>query len=840
MGRGSITSFFRSSSQRRPNPLAPLSLALTTLPQVSDANDSEEPHGVLHGTAAYVYWGIFAIVLIWFILYNYNFHKEKPKFFFYLEFLKKLTAGFCEVVDNDPYELFFLKIKAKIDVTEFNKAHPEYTIKKTRTINKKEFAAALFDRLKTLLGEYAQFERIDIDESDVCSIKVTFNKMNEFCHAHKTIPKALSDSIDNLHIELLAATGYQLKKYQKVYLPAEKESASSETQPKPDETQVNLAKIATTRTAILNLEQQFFKVDYTKLTTMDALLEQVGNLPKLAAENPPAKFTEEQGIKFYRLKREIKQFHDLVSEIFCGNQNLAQTKKELVQEFANIKQHEFFTLTEHEHELSLDETKTAAFFNACSGVTEKYNSLIKQITRLEELTAKLTTAIAKYPKAAIYALNNQPLEDKGKTAASAITEPAPAKFDSPIAVKSEHQLAPHEGSQPSEATSEVTGIASDLTDFSFPSTRTCSPVALFHDEPKTAAQLKHDIETHIYAYLDQQKEIAKFMREHNLIMHGSTIAEIYRATKDGKIPENSDYDFLTTTPLTDLLKVIPNAKFVDKAKPPVLRCLIAGKVVEITNIQSFSDEHLRVAATERDFSVAGLMFQLDRGLIDFVNGSQDLHKGCLRCIKPSLDTFAQDPYRLFRFLRYCERYPNLDPELEAFLKKSDHGGEYCAKAIELGDSVHRTHFISTFFAFDHLFFTGKALEHYTNMKKWGIFKMFVAIAQTKNSTFVPSVNQLMPHLTELFSNGALTQLMQQLDKHVKNIIQQPGFNPQIFITSKEKLKLFEEFRDNIYQIIKNKIDMDYETYTEAFAEIINPPWHDFTDSCIHDPRSLQL
>jgi poly(A) polymerase len=68
-------------------------------------------------------------------------------------------------------------------------------------------------------------------------------------------------------------------------------------------------------------------------------------------------------------------------------------------------------------------------------------------------------------------------------------------------------------------------------------------------------------------------------------------------------------------------------------------------------------------ARRRDFTVNGMFFDpLDRKVIDYVGGQEDLRHGVLRAIGDPAQRFAEDKLRLLRAVRFATRFSlTLDP-----------------------------------------------------------------------------------------------------------------------------------------------------------------------------------
>lgn len=82
---------------------------------------------------------------------------------------------------------------------------------------------------------------------------------------------------------------------------------------------------------------------------------------------------------------------------------------------------------------------------------------------------------------------------------------------------------------------------------------------------------------------------------------------------------------------------------------------------------------IRADLSRRDFTINALAIQLNRGhfghLIDYYGGERDLQQGVIRILHNF--SFIEDPTRIFRAVRFSERYNfTIDPKTEDFIKRA--------------------------------------------------------------------------------------------------------------------------------------------------------------------------
>ena len=65
---------------------------------------------------------------------------------------------------------------------------------------------------------------------------------------------------------------------------------------------------------------------------------------------------------------------------------------------------------------------------------------------------------------------------------------------------------------------------------------------------------------------------------------------------------------------------------------------------------------LKSDIARRDFTINGLAYHPQKGIIDYFNGLADLHKGIIRCINDPNDRFTEDALRIIRALRFSSVY----------------------------------------------------------------------------------------------------------------------------------------------------------------------------------------
>jgi tRNA nucleotidyltransferase/poly(A) polymerase len=329
--------------------------------------------------------------------------------------------------------------------------------------------------------------------------------------------------------------------------------------------------------------------------------------------------------------------------------------------------------------------------------------------------------------------------------------------------------------------------------------------------PKNPIQL---INTAISRYFDVHPAVRDFMRDYGLILHGGSIPDIYYASLEGREAAQSDFDFVTSEDLRNLQNRLKSAGISSQlinpqatnsrnpkidTKRAILQCEIDGKLVEIGHIDADpTGQTFKESAYSRDFTIAGLMYDVNQGIIDFVGGAKDLVENRLRCItfptetlaknpekcrKSPADTFTEDPKRIFRVARYLSKSAKLelDPELKAFLAD---GYKTCQAHREPNP-------YSMFFVFDHLFFSGKAERNYNNLQKYKLFDVFFAVT---------GMDKMLPaNFREIFTNNSLRDLMAGLDNAVKVAEADSNFSNLTFLESAEKSNIFHVFYTSIME-----------------------------------------
>ncbi len=133
----------------------------------------------------------------------------------------------------------------------------------------------------------------------------------------------------------------------------------------------------------------------------------------------------------------------------------------------------------------------------------------------------------------------------------------------------------------------------------------------------------------------------------------------------GKRPK--DYDIATNAVPEVVVKLFPRSLTVG-AQFGVVVVMIGGRQIEVATFRSdlsyqdgrhpgeivFTDA--RHDAERRDFTINGMFYDpLDRCVIDFVGGRQDLRDGIVRAIGDPYERFAEDHLRMLRATRFAGR-----------------------------------------------------------------------------------------------------------------------------------------------------------------------------------------
>jgi hypothetical protein len=399
-------------------------------------------------------------------------------------------------------------------------------------------------------------------------------------------------------------------------------------------------------------------------------------------------------------------------------------------------------------------------------------------------------------------------------------EPSPVAASAPAVAITELDPA-----QPAEAVAPITdsAVTAEVTTAAAPTAFPIAPiltnVSIFVPTLSFAERLAIE-----------KNACLRFMREYDLTLRGSEVPVLCF----GKQWDNNDMDFLLMTDLWTLFQRLQtehpevHAKWIP-ANPPMIRCAIAGKVAEIiqTN-ESFVD-----IAKNGDLAVASLICRWNKEwqrleLIDPMNGAQYLSTNILHYNKPVTETVVENPIRLLRLIRYLEKDQwFFDYDLLSFMYNDAYFAQYLPR--ELVQPFKPT---ALFFAFDHLFLSGKATKHYQILQNYPIGNRLMTLVLTSRgctnrqqyNITAAFFSLFLQYCAGLLIRNKVEQVMQILDTEVKKYMQDPNFNPVDFITSQKKLELFEYFLNSVVKILN---DAGYRLNREDLRTIIDPPQHDY-------------
>lgn len=127
-----------------------------------------------------------------------------------------------------------------------------------------------------------------------------------------------------------------------------------------------------------------------------------------------------------------------------------------------------------------------------------------------------------------------------------------------------------------------------------------------------------------------------------------------------KVPK--DFDLVTDATPQQIKSMFRNARIIGK-RFRLVHIYFPGKIIELSTFRADTsgenDQNVYGAIDEdvhrRDFSVNALFYDpLERSLIDFVDGLEDIRAGRMRSLIPLNVTFSEDPVRIIRAVKYSE------------------------------------------------------------------------------------------------------------------------------------------------------------------------------------------
>jgi poly(A) polymerase len=129
-----------------------------------------------------------------------------------------------------------------------------------------------------------------------------------------------------------------------------------------------------------------------------------------------------------------------------------------------------------------------------------------------------------------------------------------------------------------------------------------------------------------------------------------------------KVPK--DFDLVTDATPQQIKATFRNARIIGK-RFRLVHVYFPGKIIELSTFRASSpgeeDQNVYGAIDEdvhrRDFSVNALFYDpLEKSLVDFVGGLEDIRAGRMRSLIPLHTTFKEDPVRIIRAIKYSEMH----------------------------------------------------------------------------------------------------------------------------------------------------------------------------------------
>ena len=120
-----------------------------------------------------------------------------------------------------------------------------------------------------------------------------------------------------------------------------------------------------------------------------------------------------------------------------------------------------------------------------------------------------------------------------------------------------------------------------------------------------------------------------------------------------------DFDIATNASPKEIKKVFWNARIIGR-RFRLVHLYFSRKIIEVSTFRSGQDGNNNVYGTidddvkRRDFSINALYYEpQSEYILDFVHGYKDIRKGRLRSLIPLDSTFAEDPVRMIRGIKYA-------------------------------------------------------------------------------------------------------------------------------------------------------------------------------------------
>ncbi len=120
-----------------------------------------------------------------------------------------------------------------------------------------------------------------------------------------------------------------------------------------------------------------------------------------------------------------------------------------------------------------------------------------------------------------------------------------------------------------------------------------------------------------------------------------------------------DFDIATNASPKEIKKIFWNARIIGR-RFRLVHLYFSRKIIEVSTFRSGQDGENNVYGTieedvkRRDFSINALYYDpQNEYILDFVHGYKDIRKGRLRSLIPLDTTFAEDPVRMIRGIKYA-------------------------------------------------------------------------------------------------------------------------------------------------------------------------------------------
>ncbi len=194
-----------------------------------------------------------------------------------------------------------------------------------------------------------------------------------------------------------------------------------------------------------------------------------------------------------------------------------------------------------------------------------------------------------------------------------------------------------------------------------------------------------------------------------------------------------DFDVATSAEPGEVRKCFRRARLIGR-RFPIVHVLVGRDFVEVTTFRALESEErlmhesgrilrdssygtLAEDALRRDFTVNALYYDLGgQRVLDFTDGLDDIRDRLIRLIGDPATRYREDPVRMLRALRFAAKLGfTLDHATEAPLR-------------ELAPLLADIPPARLFEEFNKLFLTGKALQSYRLLARYGLFAQLFPLA----------------------------------------------------------------------------------------------------------------